>query len=87
MPCNQTFYPSTKFLGHARRTIDIKSMIAMARAAFNKKKTLFNSNLDLNLRKKTVKCYIALSGAETWKLHKVDQKYLGSYLSQFCKCA
>jgi len=40
----------------------------MAKAAFNKKKTLFKSKLDLNLRKELVKCYIwsmALHGAET----------------------
>jgi hypothetical protein len=52
----------------------------MAKAAFNKKKkTLFTSKLDLNLRKKLVKCYIwsiVLYGAETWRLWKVDQKYL-----------
>jgi hypothetical protein len=30
----------------------------MAKAAFNKKKILFTSKLDLNLRKKLVKCYI-----------------------------
>jgi len=39
-------------------TCEIKSRIAMAKAAFNKKKTLFSSKLDLNLRKKLVKCYI-----------------------------
>jgi hypothetical protein len=41
----------------------------MAKAAFNKKKNLFTSKLDLNLRKKLVRCYIwsmALYGAETW---------------------
>jgi len=41
----------------------------MAKAAFSKKKTLFISKLDLNLRKKLIKCYIwsiALYGAETW---------------------
>jgi hypothetical protein len=51
-------------------------------AAFNKKKTPFTSKLDLNLRKKLVKCYIwsiALYGAETWTLWKVGQKYLGSF--------
>ena len=51
-------------------------------AAFNKKKkTLFNGKLDLNLRKKLVKCYIwnmALYGAETWTLRATDQKYLES---------
>jgi hypothetical protein len=54
----------------------------MAKAAFNKKKTLFTSKLDLSLRKKLVKCYIwsiALYGAEMWTLQKVDQKYLESF--------
>jgi hypothetical protein len=61
-------------------------MIAMAKAAFKKKKkkkkTLCASELDLNLRKKIVKCYIwstALYGVETWTLRKVDRKYLGSF--------
>jgi hypothetical protein len=43
---------------------------------------LFTSKLDLNLRKKQVKCHIwsiALYGAETWTLRKVDQKYLESF--------
>jgi len=38
--------------------------------------------LDLNLRKKLVKCYIwsmALYGAETWALRAADQKYLESF--------
>jgi hypothetical protein len=30
----------------------------MAKAAFNKKRTIFTSTLDLELRKKLVKCYI-----------------------------
>src|SRR5215471_15124186 len=54
----------------------------MARAAFNKKRTLFTSTLDLELRKKLVKCYIwsiALYGAETWTLRAVDQKQLESF--------
>jgi hypothetical protein len=47
----------------------------MAKSAFNKKKTLFTSKLDLNLRKKLVKCYIwSMYGAETWTLRKADQK-------------
>jgi hypothetical protein len=60
----------------------IKARIAMAKAAFNKKTTLFTSKLDLELRKKLVKCYIwslALYGAETWTLRKLDQKYLESF--------
>ena len=54
----------------------------MAKAAFNKKKALFTSKLDLNLRKKLVKCYIwsmALYGAETWTLRAADKKYLESF--------
>jgi hypothetical protein len=45
----------------------------------NKKRTLFTSTLNLELRKKLVKCYvwsIALYGAETWTLRAVDQKHL-----------
>jgi hypothetical protein len=60
-------------------THEIKARTAMAKAAFNRKKTLFASKLDLNFGKKLVKCYIwsvALCDAETWTLHKVDQKYL-----------
>jgi hypothetical protein len=51
-----------------RCTREIKFRIAMVKAAFNKKKTLFTCKLDLNLRKKLVKYYIwsmALCGAET----------------------
>ena len=49
---------------------------------FNKKKKLFNSKLDLNLRKKLVKCYVlnmAVYGAETWTLRGTDQKRLESF--------
>jgi hypothetical protein len=39
---------------------------------------LFTNKLNLNIRKKPIKCYIwsiALYGAETWTLLKIDQKY------------
>ena len=52
----------------ARCTREIKSRMIMGKAAFDKKKTLSASKLDLNLRKKLVKCHIwsiALYGAET----------------------
>ena len=76
-----------KYLGSmltdaGRCTCEIKSRIAMAKAAFNKKKNLFTSKLDLNLRKKLVKCYVwsmALYGAETWTLRATDQKRLESF--------
>ena len=54
----------------------------MAKAAFNKKKALFTSTLDLELREKLVNCCIwsiALYGAETWTLWAVDQKHLESF--------
>jgi len=78
---------SFKYLGRiltndGRYTCEIKCRIAMAKAAFNKKRTLFTSTLGLELRKKLVKCYvwtIALYGAETWTLRAVDQKHLESF--------
>jgi hypothetical protein len=66
----------------ARCTREIKSSIAIAKISVNRKKTLFTSKLDLNLRKKLVKWYIwnvALWGAETWTLQKVDQKCLEGF--------
>jgi hypothetical protein len=65
-----------------RCACEIKCRIVMAKAAFNKKRTLFTSTLNLELRKKLVKCYIcsiALYGAETWTLRAVDQKHLESF--------
>ena len=72
---------SFKYLGSmltndGRCTCEIKSKIAKEKAAFNKKRALFTSTLDLKLRKKLVKCYIwsiALYGAEIWMLQAVDQ--------------
>ena len=54
---------SFKYLGSiltndGRCTCEIKCRIAMAKVAFNKKKALFTGTLDLELRKKLVKCYI-----------------------------
>ena len=77
---------SFKYLGiiltnDGRCTCEIKCRIVMAKAAFNKKRTLFTSTLVLELRKKLVKCYfwsIALYGAETWTLRAMDQKHLES---------
>jgi hypothetical protein len=61
----------------ARCTRNVKSRIGIVKAAFSKKKILFDSILDLNLKKKLVKCYvwsIALCGADARTLRKVDQK-------------
>ena len=75
-------YLGSMLTNDGRCTREIKSRIAMAKAAFSKKKTLFTSKLDLNLRKRLIECYIwsmALYGAETWTLRAADQKYLESY--------
>ena len=64
-----------------RCTCEIKCRVAMAKASFNKKRALFTGTLDLELRKKLVKCYIwsiVLYGAETGTLRAVDQKELES---------
>jgi hypothetical protein len=42
----------------ARRIREIKCRIAIAKAAFNNRKALFTSKMDLNLRKTLVNCYI-----------------------------
>ena len=64
-------YLGSMLTNDGRRTREIKSRISTAKVAFSKKKTLFTSKLDLDLRKKLVKCYIwsmALYGAEIFSL-------------------
>jgi hypothetical protein len=64
-----------------RCTHEIKCRIVMVVARFNNNKAFSTSKLKLNLMKKRVKCYIwsiALCGALTRVLWKVDQQYLGS---------
>jgi hypothetical protein len=65
-----------------RCTCELKFRFAMTKAAFNKKRATFTTKMDLELRKKLVKCYIwsiYLYGAETWTLRAVDQKHLESF--------
>jgi hypothetical protein len=69
----------SRIANDARYIQGIKSRIVMAQASFNNNKALLTSKLDLNLRKKIVKCYTwitALYGAGTWALWREDQKYL-----------
>jgi hypothetical protein len=75
-------YLGSMITNDERCTREIKTRIAMAKAVFNRNETLFTNKLDLEPRKKLVKCYIwstALYGAETWVLRKLDQKYLESF--------
>ena len=63
-------------------TCETKSKIVMAKAAFNKKKNYFTSKLDLNLRKKLLRCYVcsmALYDAEIWTLRATVRKRLERY--------
>jgi hypothetical protein len=69
-----------------RCTCEIKSGIDMAKAAFNKQRSLATSKMDLELGKKLGNCYIwstALYADETWTLWGVDQKHLES-LEMWC---
>jgi hypothetical protein len=75
-------YLGTILTNDGRYNCKIECRIAMVKAAFSKKRALFTSTLDLELRKKLVKCYIwstALYGAETWTLQAVDHKHLESF--------
>jgi len=54
-----------------------KFRIDMAKAAFKKKKKLFTSKLEVNVRKKLMKCCIwstALYDAETWDTSESRRK-------------
>jgi hypothetical protein len=71
-----------RIINYERCTCEIISRISTSKAAFHKKKTLFPRKMDLNLRKKPVKCYIwsiAFYGAESWTFRKVHYKYLGRF--------
>jgi hypothetical protein len=75
-------YLGSVITNDASFTREINSWIVMAKAAFNRKKIFFTSKLDLNLRKKPVKCYIwsiTLCGAETWTIRELYQKELEKF--------
>ena len=72
---------SISYTDDGRYTCEIKSRIAMAKAAFNKA-------YGLKLRKKLVKRHIwsiALYGAESWTMGAVDQKHLESFEMWCCR--
>lgn len=50
-------------------------MIAMAKSAFVKKRSLLSSDMKVTLRKKLIKSYVwtvVLYGPETWTLKKIE---------------
>jgi hypothetical protein len=68
----------------ARCRREINYRIVTTEATFNRKKTLFTSKLNINLREKLIKCCIwskTLCAAEIWVLRKVGQKFLKSLKS------
>jgi hypothetical protein len=83
-PENAEFFNSSgrMIINGARWTRENKFTIVIEKVAFNKNKASFMNIVALNLRKKLVKCYIwsiALEGAGTWTLRKVDQKFMESF--------
>jgi hypothetical protein len=71
-------YLGSKLTKDGRCTCEIKSRIAMAKAAFKKKKVLFTRKMSLELRNKLVRCCIwniALYGANV-VLEKNGENYL-----------
>jgi Reverse transcriptase (RNA-dependent DNA polymerase). len=75
-------YLDSMITNNERCKHEVQSRIATSKATFNKKKVHLFRKLDLNLKKKPVKCYIcslSLYGAETWTLRKVDHIYLEGF--------
>ena len=79
-------YLGSMITNDARCTCEIKSKIAMAKDAFNKKKTLFTSKPYLNLKKKLVKFKESATYGQQLcmvlkikTLQKTDHKYLKSF--------
>jgi len=78
---------SFKYLGsilgnEGRCTCENKCRFAKAKAASNKKRALFISTLDLEMRTELVKFYIwiiALYSAEIRTIRAVDQKHMESF--------
>jgi len=61
---------------------EIKSRIAMARIVFQDTKKLFIGKMDLELKKRIIKCLVwsvATYAAETWTLMKVDKRRIEAF--------
>ena len=61
---------------------EVKQRIAMAKEAFNRKRSIFCGPLEKELRERIVKCFVwsvVLYGAETWTLWRNDQKQLQAF--------
>ena len=61
---------------------DIKKRIAIAKAAFNKRREIFTKSIGINTRKRIMKCLVwsvATYYAETWTLRQKDIKRLEAF--------
>ena len=61
---------------------EVKQRIAVAKEAFNIKRSIFCGPLEKQLWKRLVKCFVwsvALYGAETWTLRRNEQKQLEAF--------
>ena len=61
---------------------DIRSRIAMGKQAFTNKRRLLTSTLNLDLKKRIIKCMVwsvALYGAETWTMTQADRERLEAF--------
>jgi len=62
---------------------EIRSRIAMAKQAFNKRRELLTKRMSKQLKKRVIKAVVwstALYGAETWTLRKRDRKGIAALL-------
>ena len=63
-------------------TTGIMRIVLLAKEAFKRKMSLLTSKLNIELKKKLVRCYvwsIVLYDSETWTLRKLERKYLESF--------
>ncbi|KAJ4449015.1 hypothetical protein ANN_00409 [Periplaneta americana] len=61
---------------------EVKRRIAMAKEAFNRKRSIFCGPLEKELRKRLVKCFVwsmALYGVETWTLRRSEEKRIEAF--------
>ncbi|KAL1447695.1 hypothetical protein WDU94_012218 [Cyamophila willieti] len=80
----ETFkYLGSNITEDAKSTCDIKQRIAMAKIAFNKKKTLLcSNNISINIRKQLIKTLVwsvALYGSEAWTISERDKKRVEAF--------
>ena len=79
---NQFRYLGSLISDDGTCTAEIKSRIAMAKNAFNKRRELFSKRLSKELKKKvimTIVWSVALYGSETWTLRKYERDRLEAF--------